>query len=700
MVVLGVLSVMLAIVLVAINPFEMLNKSQDVATNAVNKDFASATKYFYATEKKTPWSNNSTCKDELSTKDKISEMPSCVEELTKGGDLQEKAVNSDEAKNIYMTECGGSVALCYKPKSSTYKKDPTAMYQRNGAPNTACPGGDNCYTCEFSTNEAKECFKIMNPNAEVTPTPSGGPIQVQPLAERPSEEVCDPQASGKAACASQVVTDSKGTPLTTLGTPGGLTPKDLHTVYNLPCTPGGPVAWECATPATFGPRIVAIVVAFHSPTLESDLAAYSSRYKLPACTKANGCLTVVNQDGNSSPLPSTREDWAAEEALDVQTIHAICQTCKILVVETNDNYFSNLTAGVRRAAAMGATSINNSYGGLESYGYLPLYDSAYTQPGVFVTAATGDWGYGAYYPASSKNVIAVGGTSLYLNSDSTYAYESVWSGTGSGCSGANDANSYQTSVSTWSSMGCGTKRGIGDVAAVADPRSGISIYNSTPWSGLSGWYILGGTSLSSPIMAATLAMQTGTNTGNGASYIYANPSKFRDVTSGSNGSCGGSIKCTAGAGYDGPTGLGTPNIIPPAQPSPTGTQPNPTNAPVNYALSDSKALNTYALLYFNKNENPLKSGESGWYLDVSFRSDFGGVIADHKYNPYLYYDPNDADTILNASYAAPGKFSSNPNSPYSIFADSITTNETVYFSTPYIWRKYFDGCGKTMYWRT
>ena len=153
--------------------------------------------------------------------------------------------------------------------------------------------------------------------------PKSSVSQSRYLSERPSEEVCDPQASSKASCASRVVTDSKGTPLTTLGTPGGLTPKDLHTVYNLPCTPGGPVAWECATPATFGPRIVAIVVAFHSPTLESDLAAYSSRYKLPACTKANGCLTVVNQDGNSSPLPSTREDWAAEEALDVQTIDAI-----------------------------------------------------------------------------------------------------------------------------------------------------------------------------------------------------------------------------------------------------------------------------------------------------------------------------------------------------------------------------------------
>ena len=597
LVVLGILAVMLALVLIAINPLEMLNKTQDVAVQQVTKDFASATKYFYATEKTTPWEKNTSCRDELATKDTVSQMPSCVQELTKGGDLQTKAVNSDEAKDIFMTECSGSVALCYKPKSSTYRNDSNAKYGRNGALNPECPGGDNCYTCEFTTNEAQECFEIMSPNAEIASATFSDPEEPMPIVERPSISVCSDPQDGAASCMSDLVTDSKGTPLTTLATPNGLSPEQMHKAYNLPCTPGAnTIDWQCDTPTIFGPKTVAVILAFHSPTIEADLAVYSQTFGLPPCTKANGCLTIVNQNGQTSPLPSGRDStWAVEAAMDVQIAHAICQTCKILLVEAEDNYFTNLGAATSRAAQMGATVISNSYGNYEYPSYAQ-YESFYDHPGIAVTASSGDWGYGTIFPASHSKVIGVGGTELSLFPDNSYASEKTWNGAGSGCSATRLAGTYQTSLPNWSAVGCGTKKSVSDVSAVASPYTGAAIYDSGNGFGRSGWKIIGGTSLSSPLYAAVIALQGGIPSGtDGSAFPYTQQDKFRDVNIGSNGSCGGMLKCMAGVGYDGPTGLGTPNLLPSGEivptalptntPTPTPT-PTPTSTPPPTPSSD------------------------------------------------------------------------------------------------------------------
>ncbi len=580
LIVLGILAVMFAIVLIAINPLESFNKTQDVAAQQVTKDLASATKYYYATEKKTPWTDNSSCRNELATKDTVSQMPSCVQELTKGGDLQNKAVNSSEAKDIFMTECSGSVALCYKPKSSTFKSDPRAIYGRNGAKNPSCPGDDNCYICDFTKNEAQECFEIMSPNADLASATSNNPEEPMPIVERPSISVCSDPQDGAASCMSDLVTDSKGTPLTTLATPNGLSPEKMHKAYNLPCTPGAnTIDWQCDTPTTFGPKTVAVILAFHSPTIEADLAVYSQTFGLPPCTKANGCLTIVNQNGQTSPLPSGRDStWAVEAAMDVQIAHAICQTCKILLVEAEDNYFTNLGAATSRAAQMGATVISNSYGNYEYPSYAQ-YESFYDHPGIAVTASSGDWGYGTIFPASHSKVIGVGGTELSLFPDNTYASEKTWNGAGSGCSATRLAGTYQTSLPNWSAVGCGTKKSVSDVSAVASPYTGAAVYDSGNGFGRSGWKIIGGTSLSSPLYAAVIALQGGIPSGtDGSAFPYTQQDKFRDVNIGSNGSCGGMLKCMAGVGYDGPTGLGTPNLLPQGGITPT-VFPSPTQTP-------------------------------------------------------------------------------------------------------------------------
>lgn len=582
LVVVGILAVLIAITLLAINPLEMINKAKDISTQTVAKDFASASKIYYTEEKNPIWNADQECVNELSSESNLSQMPSCINVLTKGGALQDEVAGSQEVENIIMSQCNDALALCHRASSEAFSKSSEARYTQNGALNPDCPGGEDCYLCTFTTNEAQECFQAMQPNP-LSQAPTAQAEEVLPIIERDSTKLCNEPQDGYASCMADVVTDSSGTPLSTFRPPSGFTPEQLHKAYNLPCTPGGEVDHQCETPSSFGPQTVAVVLAYHAPTIEQDLALYSQTYGLPPCTVANGCLTIVNQNGQTSPLPTQVDSlWALEAALDVQMAHAICQTCKVLLVEANSNTFQNLGIATRTAAQMGATAISNSYGAREWNG-ASNYDQYYNHPGVGVTAATGDWGYGAYYPASSNKVIAVGGTSLSIYSDFSYASETVWNGTGSGCSAYQSVLSVQTSLPNWNSTGCGNKRSISDVAAVANPSTGVAVYNSNPYSGRAGWWILGGTSVSSPIYAGVLALQGGVPAGvDGATIPYQNISKHRDVISGSNGGCG-NITCNAGAGYDGPTGLGSPNLVPDQKESPT-LSPSPTITPLPTAV--------------------------------------------------------------------------------------------------------------------
>jgi subtilase family serine protease len=353
-----------------------------------------------------------------------------------------------------------------------------------------------------------------------------------------------PANAGAALCHAHVVTDARGTPHVTPA-PSGYGPTQFRTAYNLPS--GAPVA-----------QTIAIVDAYDSPTIASDLSAYSSAFGLPACTTSNGCFKKVNQNGVVGSYPRKDAGWALEIALDVEVAHAICPNCKVLLVEASSNSFSNLAAAVNTAARLGATQISNSYGGGEWSGESGV--TAFNHPGIAITASSGDSGYGASFPAADPHVVAVGGTTLTLGAGSAWAGESVWSGSGSGCSAYLSAQAWQTSLSSWSLTGCGTKRGIADVAADADPATGAAVYDTTTYQGRSGWFKVGGTSLSAPLIAGVYALAgNAASTSYPASRAYANPSALHDVTSGSNGSCGGKTICAGAAGYDGPTGLGTPN---------------------------------------------------------------------------------------------------------------------------------------------
>ncbi len=355
-----------------------------------------------------------------------------------------------------------------------------------------------------------------------------------PQSSRSFNHVCPAALVGFARCHALLVTGAKPH----ASSPAGYNPADLQSAYNLPSSTAG------------SGQTVAIVDAYDDPNAESDLGVYRSQFGLPACTTANGCFRKVNQNGGTK-YPRSNGGWAQEISLDLDMVSAICPNCHILLVEASTNSLANLGTAVNEAAKLGANVISNSYGGSESSND-PSYDSAYyNHPGIAITASSGDSGYGVQYPAASQYVTAVGGTTLTRASNARGWSETAWSGAGSGCSAYDPKPSWQTD------SGC-SRRTVADVSAVADPNTGVSVYDSFSYRGLSGWLVFGGTSVASPIIASVYALDGNAGSVTYGSYPYSHTSSLNDVTSGSNGSCGGSYLCTAGPGYDGPTGLGTP----------------------------------------------------------------------------------------------------------------------------------------------
>ncbi len=342
-----------------------------------------------------------------------------------------------------------------------------------------------------------------------------------------------PAAAGNARCHAHVVIDGSGHPLAT-SSPSGYAPADLRSAYKITGT-GTSSTW------------VAIVDAYGYPNAESDLAVYRSQFGLSPCTTSNGCFKKVNQSGIQGGYPRTDTGWSQETALDLDMVSAMCPGCSILLVEANSSSYSDLAMAVNTAAAMGVHVISNSYGGAEAG--TSSYEPYYNYPGIAVTVSSGDNGYGVSFPASSPHVTAVGGTSLKASSTARGWSETAWSGAGSGCSSVYVKPSWQTDT------GC-SKRTVADVSAVADPNTGVAVYGPASRT-RSAWMVFGGTSVGAPLIGGVYAVNDGSVTY--GSNPYQSTTALFDVTSGSNGSCGGSYLCTAGPGYDGPTGLGTPN---------------------------------------------------------------------------------------------------------------------------------------------
>jgi hypothetical protein len=440
------------------------------------------------------------------------------------------------------------------------------------------------------------------------------PISSQGTLYAKARQVCPAPGPGDATCFALALVPAPagavgarpyqvGAGSSSRGPAGGLTPADLASAYGFVPSVGG------------AGQTIAVVDAYDDPDIEKDLGTFDSEYGLAACTKANGCFKKVSQAGSATSLPSADTvGWSLEMSLDVETVHSVCESCKILLVEANSESLADLAASVNEAAGLGASEISNSYGAPEGQ-MGESEQAAYNRPGVVITSSAGDagylsWDYVAAFlkapempsaPASLPYVVAVGGTSLKLKANGMRKSESVWndsgrpshkefksfSATGGGCSTLFAAPSWQQSAPGWASTQCGTKRLDNDISAVADPYTGFDIYDSYVYQPefIPGWVTAGGTSLSSPLIAALYGLAGGSH---GASYPAATlyehlgeTSALYDVTTGGNGycdgeapgpcgepaineelgniDCDGTTACDAVPGFDGPSGVGTPN---------------------------------------------------------------------------------------------------------------------------------------------
>jgi hypothetical protein len=353
---------------------------------------------------------------------------------------------------------------------------------------------------------------------------------------------------------------------------GGYSPADLRAAYRLPSTTGG------------AGQTVAIVDAYDDPNAESDMNVYREYYGIPVCTEGSGCFTKVNQQGGSS-YPKANSEWVPEISVDLDMVSAACPNCRVLLVEANSASSKDLGTAENEAATLGATEISNSFSSEEAEegrAGEAAQNKYYEHPGIPITAAAGDYGYdneaecitlakgekicghSPSFPAVSPAVISVGETVLKPEENSRGWLEEASESSGSGCSLYEKKPKWQTDVKC-------TNRTDNDVAAVGDPNnSRVSVYDS--FENKPAWSVAGGTSVGAPLVAGAIALEPSSLRALAAKGIYENPSNWYDITAGHNWrsvNCE-SYLCNAGVGYDGPTGMGTPDggapvVVPPGK---------------------------------------------------------------------------------------------------------------------------------------
>jgi subtilase family serine protease len=372
---------------------------------------------------------------------------------------------------------------------------------------------------------------------------SGATVRAATVATTPTlRHVCASVAPGDAQCLADIVINE---PIVRSG--GSITGYEaaqLEAAYNLPINKGAG-------------QTIAVVDAYDDPTAASDLATYRKTNGLSPCTTSNGCFQKLNEQGQAGNYPPADPGWGIEISLDLDMVSAACPRCHIVLVEASTNSIVDLGISENTAAALGVDAISNSYGIAEFNGMQP-YERDYRHQGTTILASTGDFGFGpASFPAVMSNVIAVGGTTLSTASNARGWSEIAWYAASSGCSAYIAKPSWQHDDHCFMRM-------VADVSADADPLPGLAVYDTSfppGYDGLNpGWIAVGGTSASSPFVAGVVGLA-----GNGktmpSGFPYHHVADFFDVVGGSNGFCGTvhNYLCNGVKGYDGPTGLGTPD---------------------------------------------------------------------------------------------------------------------------------------------
>lgn len=493
---------------------------------------------------------------------------------------------------------------------------PGSRPRRSQDPNSR-PGRRIRRTAATAVTALLACLALLLPQRAFAAP--GTAHAAAPASKASFEPLCGTPKPGFATCFSLRRTDVPATPLGVQRAadgdatpPRGYSPTDLRSAYGLPADGGAGAT-------------IAIVDAFDDPAAEADLAIYRKQYGLPACTAENGCFRKVDESGGTN-YPAPDVGWAGEISLDLDMVSAIAPNAHILLVEADSAAPTDLGASVNTAVALGAKYVSNSYGLYSDDPAQTSLDAAYfDHPGTALVFSSGDDGYGVSWPASSPNVTSVGGTTLAKDdsdrgwSESVWNSEGVdidgkpwWGAPGSGCSKVEPKPAFQKDT------GC-AGRTVADVSAVADPVTGVAVYNSTDPKN-PGWGVYGGTSAAAPIIAGTYALAGNPVAGsNPASYPYQSPSALHDVTTGDDASCSDeslcgfgtepacdpAYLCTAQPGYDAPTGLGTPDGLAAFKPGP--------HASVHGIVTDADTGRPVAGAAIDVGDNHTTSATDGSY---------------------------------------------------------------------------------------
>jgi hypothetical protein len=321
--------------------------------------------------------------------------------------------------------------------------------------------------------------------------------------------------AGQARCTLAINTNVPPMPsASSISAIAGLHPSDLQNAYAFPSTARG--------------SVVAIVDAYDDPSAESDLAVYRSAFGMSPCTHLSGCFTKLNEQGQAGPYPAPSSSWSEEISLDLEMVSAVCPNCTVVLIEANSALIDDLGASVDTAVRLGAKVVSNSYYATE-WSSEQGEDIHYAHPGVAMTVASGDIGETSY-PAASPGVTAVGGTSLARNGSGWN--ESAWQYSGHGCS------SYETKPRWQYLSSCHTRSAV-DIVAVADPQTGVAMFDAQA----GGWLVAGGTSVATPLIASAYALSGGPQ---GPAYLYQHRFDFERLSS---------------LAYDPATGLGAPEGV-------------------------------------------------------------------------------------------------------------------------------------------
>ncbi|HTU79552.1 MAG TPA: IPT/TIG domain-containing protein [Solirubrobacteraceae bacterium] len=388
-----------------------------------------------------------------------------------------------------------------------------------------------------------------------------GGISLTPSTTRPywvcpngwCDAIVDPKPVSAGGSHRLALPDARGQ-LEGSGEEGGYDPQDLQSAYDIPSSGGAG-------------ETIAIVDAYGFTAAESALGVYRERYGLSPCTKADGCFRKVNQKGQESDYPK-EDGWNTEQALDIEMVSAACPECRILLVQAENASDAALGEAENTAVRLGAIEVSNSWSSPEQECGKTLTSCEeeerdyYDHPGVMLFFAAGDHGYdntlegddSPDFPAALPSVVAVGGTALHRASNARGWSEDTWyepgrgSGGGSGCS--------RLPKPSWQvDPGC-AGRMTDDVAADAACETPVSVYDGE-------WELICGTSASSPLLAGIEAhAEEAVRELPGAEAFYEEAGTLNDVTEGANGKCLNAEPvayfCRAEVGYDGPTGMGTP----------------------------------------------------------------------------------------------------------------------------------------------